>query len=145
MAQVISELRDIDFNLYEMFDVESLTKFDKFQEFNRKTVDMIIKEARNLAIKEILPTYDDGDKIGVTYDGDGRVSTPDSFKRALKLYLENEWTAPAAPEKWGGQGLPTMVSASAREYFMGANWPLYAIGSIGAGTGRMIEHFGTDE
>lgn len=145
MAQVISEFRDIDFNLYEMFDVESLTEFEKFQEFNRKTVDMIIKEARNLAIKEILPTYDDGDKIGVTYNGDGTVSTPDSFKRALKLYLENEWTAPSAPEKWGGQGLPTMVSASAREYFMGANWPLYAIGSIGAGTGRMIEHFGTDE
>ena len=145
MAQVISERRDINFNLYEMFDVESLIEFDKFNEFNRKTFDLIINEARNLAIKEILPTYEDGDKIGVTYNGDGTVSTPKSFKKALKLYIENEWTAPSTPEKWGGQGLPTMIVGAAKEYFMGANSPLYSIGSMGQGTGRMIEYFGTDE
>jgi AcrR family transcriptional regulator len=35
-----------------------------FAEFNKKTVDLIISEARNLAIKEILPTLKEGDEQG---------------------------------------------------------------------------------
>ncbi len=145
MAQVIADRRDIDFNLYEMFDAEALTQFDDFGDFNKKVFDMIIKEAKNLAIKEILPTYDDGDKIGVKYNGDGTVSTPDSFKKAHKLYVENEWTAPAASPEWGGQGLPTLISAAAKEWFNGANWIIVTYGSMGAGTAGMIEQFGTQE
>ncbi len=145
MAQIISDRRDIDFNLYEMFDIEELTQFAEFEDFNKKTFDMIINEARKLAIKELLPTYEDGDKIGVTYNGDGTVSTPKSFKKAYKLYVENEWTAPIASQEWGGQGLPAMISGAAKEYFVGANWPILAYGSMGAGTGGMIENFGTQE
>ena len=57
MAQVIADRRDIDFVLYEQFNAEELTKHDKFAEFNKKTFDLIINEARNLAVKEILPTF----------------------------------------------------------------------------------------
>ncbi len=56
LAQVISDRRDIDFNLYEMFDVEALTAFDEFKDFDKKTFDMIINEAKKLAVKEMLPT-----------------------------------------------------------------------------------------
>jgi hypothetical protein len=35
-----------------------------FDEFNKKTIDLIVSEARNFAIKEILPTFKDGDEIG---------------------------------------------------------------------------------
>ncbi len=145
MAQVISDRRDIDFNLYEMFDIEALTAFDEFKDFDKKTFDMIINEAKKLAVKEMLPTYEDGDKIGVTYNGDGTVTTPDSFKKAHKLYIENEWTAPSSSEEWGGQGLPTTIGAASKEYFSGANWAMISYGSMGAGTGSMIEHFGTRE
>ncbi|MCP3942673.1 MAG: acyl-CoA dehydrogenase [Desulfobacteraceae bacterium] len=145
MAQLISDRRDIDFNLYEMFDVQELLQFEAFKDFDKKTFDMIINEARNLAIKELLPTYEDGDKTGVSYNGDGTVTTPDSFKKAHKLYVENEWTAPIASEEWGGQGLPATISGAAKEYFSGANWSIMAYGSMGAGTGGMIENFGTQE
>ena len=65
MAQVITDRRDIDFVLYEQFNVEALTKHEKFADFNKKTFDLIIKEARNLAVKEILPTFAEGDREGV--------------------------------------------------------------------------------
>ena len=55
MPQVITDRRDIDFVLYEQFDVEELTQHAKFADFNKKTFDLIIREARNLAVKEILP------------------------------------------------------------------------------------------
>ena len=49
MAQQIADRRDIDFVLHEQFDAGALSEHEKFAEFNRKTIDLIISEARNLA------------------------------------------------------------------------------------------------
>jgi len=57
MAQLISDRRDIDFVLHEQL---GLVEDELFAEFNKKTVDLIVSEARNLAIKEILPTQKTG-------------------------------------------------------------------------------------
>ena len=56
MAQYIADRKDIDFVLHEQIHVEDLAETELFADFNKKTVDMIVSEARNLAIKEILPT-----------------------------------------------------------------------------------------
>ncbi len=56
MAQQIADRRDVDFVLHELLHVAELSDHEIFAEFNKKTVDLIISEARNLAIKEILPT-----------------------------------------------------------------------------------------
>ena len=42
MAQQIADRRDVDFVLHEQLHVEELSKHDKFAEFNKKTVDLII-------------------------------------------------------------------------------------------------------
>ena len=64
MAQFIADRRDVDFVLHEQLQVSELSKHEKFAEFNKKTVDLIVTEARNLAIKEILPTRKIGDDEG---------------------------------------------------------------------------------
>ena len=144
MPQELADRRDIDFNLYELFEAETLCELPSFDEFNRKVFDLIVSEARTFALKEMLPTYEDGDKLGVTFE-DGRVKVPASFHRVYQRYCEGEWTAPPAPPAYGGQGLPFTVTAAVREYMMAANWPLYSYASMGSGTARMIQHYGTEE
>lgn len=56
MAQLIADRRDVDFVLHEQMQAGELSKHEKYAEFNKKTIDLIVSEARNLAIKEILPT-----------------------------------------------------------------------------------------
>ena len=56
MAQIIADRRDVDFVLHEQFEIEKVSKDEKFAEFNKKTIDLIISEARNLAVKELHPT-----------------------------------------------------------------------------------------
>ena len=56
MAQLLSEKRDIDFVLHEQMEISDITKHKKFKEFNKKTIDLVLNEARNIAIKEIYPT-----------------------------------------------------------------------------------------
>jgi len=53
MAQLLVDRRDVDFVLHEQLDIARVSKHEAFAEFNRKTIDLIVTEARNLAIKEI--------------------------------------------------------------------------------------------
>jgi hypothetical protein len=92
MANLISDRRDIDFVLYEQLNVLVLTKLSKYKGYNRKTFDLILTEARNFALKELLPTWVDGDRVGVTFEN-GQVKVPPSFHRAFKLLCEGEWSA----------------------------------------------------
>jgi alkylation response protein AidB-like acyl-CoA dehydrogenase len=144
MAQVIVDRRDLDFVLYEQLHVDEMTQLDRFKDFNRKTFDMIITEARNFAVKEVLPTCAEGDKEGVVFE-DGKVKVPQCFHRAFELLVEGEWTSLMEDPQWGGQGLPVCISQAVGEYLYGANWAVMNYGNMGHGTGKMIEIFGTPQ
>ena len=144
MAQEISDRRDIDFVLYEQLDLEQLLTSDKFADLNRKTVDLIITEARNLAIKEILPTNAPGDREGCRLEN-GQVKVPEAFHRIFKLYREGEWIATTDDPAVGGQGLPAMVAAAVNELFTGANCAFTMYPGLCHGAGKLIEIFGTEQ
>jgi alkylation response protein AidB-like acyl-CoA dehydrogenase len=145
MAQFISDRREIDFLLHELLDASSLAKkSEEFAEFNKKTIDLIVSEARNLAIKEILPTQQEGDQQGCTLTN-GKVTTPSSFKRLYDLFNEGEWLAMTEDPEWGGQGMPRTIASAAMEYFNGANYPFMMYPGLTHGAGKLVEKFGTDE
>ena len=101
MAQLIADRRDIDFVLHEQLDLEPLLKSDNFKDLNRKMFDMIINEARTFGIKEILPTYAEGDRQGVKLE-QGQVRVPDCVHRPYRLFVEGEWIAMAEDPESGG-------------------------------------------
>jgi len=144
MAQVIADRRDVEFTLYEQMETESLLEYDKYADLNRKMFDMIISEARSFSIKELLPTYAEGDKIGLTFEK-GQVKVPECFHRPHKLIIENEWTSLTEDPEVGGQGLPHMIDLAASEYIVGGNYALMNYARMGHGTGKMVELFGTEE
>jgi alkylation response protein AidB-like acyl-CoA dehydrogenase len=144
MAQVIADRRDIDFVLYEQLKSDELTTIDRYKDFNKKTFDMIVTEARNFGVKELLPTCAEGDREGLVFDS-GQVKVPQSFHRAYQLLLEGEWTSLIEDPQWGGQGLPVNISQAANEYLFGGNWAVTNYAGMGHGTGKMIEIFGTPQ
>ncbi len=144
MAQVIADRRDIDFVLHEQLEVGELSKNDRFAEFNPKVVDMIISEARSLAVKELLPTAKLGDEEGCGFEN-GKVTVPESFHRPYELLKEGEWIAMCEDPEWGGQGMPTTVALAASCYLNGANYPFMMYPELSLGAGRLVEHFGTDK
>ena len=143
MAQIISDQRDMEFALYEQLEAETLCNNSQFSDFNKKTFNMILNEARNLAIKEILPTFTEGDREGLRFENN-QVFVPDCFKRPYKLFSEGEWVALTADPELGGQGLPNIIAQAINEFFFGANtaFGFYPWASFGAG--EVIEKFGTD-
>jgi alkylation response protein AidB-like acyl-CoA dehydrogenase len=144
MAQQIADRRDVDFVLHEQLRVEELSKQDMYAEFNKKTIDLIVSEARNLAIKEILPTQEEGDREGTKFDN-GQVTVPESFHRAWELFKEGEWLAMIEDPKWGGQGMPRSVALAASDYMNGANFAFMMYPGLTHGAGKLVETFGTDK
>ena len=142
--QYIADRRDVDFVLYEQMDAEMLTKTEKYGDLNKKALDMVINEARNFAVKEILPTYAEGDRNGARYEN-GEVIAPECYRRPLELFREGEWIAMTEDPEIGGQGLPHLIAQAANEYLIGANFAFAAFAVLGHGTGKMIELFGTEQ
>lgn len=143
MAQLIADRKDVDFVLHEQLQVGELSSHEVFADFNKKVVDMIITEARGLAIKELLPTDKIGDEIGCKFEK-GEVKTPDEFKRAWRLLREGEWLAPSRDPKWGGQGMPETVAMATKDYLIGGNMALLLFAGLTHGAARLVEIFGTD-
>jgi len=139
MAQLLADRRDLDFVIWEQMSGEELLRYDIYKEFSRKTCDMIISEARKLAINEMLPLLQEGDREGVKCEN-GVVRVPESFHRVHQLLLEGDWGCLQVPVEMGGQGVPGIAAV---EYFMAANWPLYVYASMGNGTADMIEKYGS--
>jgi hypothetical protein len=134
----------VDFVLFEQLEVEKLSEHEKFAEFNRKTVELIISEARNIAVKEILPVQEDGDQIGCRFEN-GQVTVPESFHRAWELFLEGEWLAMPEDPEYGGQGMPRTVSLAANDYFNGANYSFMMYAGLTHGASLLVEAFATPE
>ncbi len=144
MAQLLADRRDVDFVLHEQLEVDRISKHESFAEFNRKTIDLIISEARNLAIKEILPTREIGDKEGARFES-GRVTVPKEFHSAYDLFKEGEWLAMTEDPEWGGQGMPRTVALAASDYFNAANYAFMMYPGLTHGAGKLVEAFGSDE
>jgi alkylation response protein AidB-like acyl-CoA dehydrogenase len=124
-------------------NVGALSEHEKYAEFNKKTVDLIISEARNLAIKEILPTFKEGDEQGCRLEN-GQVHVPESFKRAYDLFVEGEWVAMPEDPEYGGQGMPRTVALAAGDYFNGANYAFMMYPGLTHGAALLVEAFGTE-
>ena len=144
MAQAIVDSKDVQFVLHEQLKVAQLSEHERFAEFNQKTVDLIIKEARNLAIKEILPTYVIGDQEGVTLEN-GKVTVPESFHRPWELVVEGEWVGMSEDPEYGGQGMPYSVACAANEYLVGANCGFMMYATLTHGAGLLVDTYGTED
>ncbi|MGD9056753.1 MAG: acyl-CoA dehydrogenase [Desulfobacterales bacterium] len=142
MAQTISDRRDIDFVLHEQLQLENLSEHERYAEFNKKTIDLIVSEARNLAVKELLPINIDGDREGSRFDN-GRVTVPESFHKAWELFKEGEWVALSDDPEWGGQGMPVSLSLAVNDLFIGGNFAFMMYPGLTHGAGRLIQTFGT--
>ncbi len=143
MAQSIADRRDQDFVLHEMLSVADLSKHELFEDFNKKTVDMVVSEARNLAIKEVLPTQKEGDEQGCTLK-DGKVTIPECFRKPFELFRDGEWIAMCDDPEYGGQGMPKVLAIAAGEMFTGANCAFMMYPGLSHGAGKIVEEFGSE-
>jgi alkylation response protein AidB-like acyl-CoA dehydrogenase len=107
-------------------------------------VGAVLEGAAALAEGEFAPLLRTGDTIGSRWDN-GVVTTPPGFKEAWNAFVQGGWMTLAAPEHFGGQGLPFALSAALMDNLNAANvgfalCPMLSMGAIEA-----LEKHGSEE
>jgi len=107
-------------------------------------VGAVLDGAAQFAEGQFAPLDRIGDTVGSRMV-DGKVITPDGFKAAYLAFVDGGWMTLAAPEQFGGQGLPLALSAALMEDLNAANigfalCPMLSMGAIEA-----LQHHGSDE
>ena len=104
----------------------------------------VMDEAGELAANVLAPLNSEGDQSGADVL-DGQVHVPDGFRKAYEAFVEGGWGGISAPETYGGQGLPLILSMPVQEMWQSANlaWSLCPLLSQGAL--HALELYASDE
>jgi hypothetical protein len=144
MGNTLVNRRDQDFVLYEQLGIQTFLGNKCFADYSKETVDMMLNEAEKMAVEVILPTHEEGDKVGATFK-DGKVFAPRSYHDAYRKFTEAGWLCAMRSPDVGGQGMPASVSAACYELFNAANFSFIMYPGLTNGAAGLIEEFGAKE
>ena len=145
MGHYSSNLRDIEFNLFEVLGTGEKLGTGPFAEIDEATARGILAEVKALAEGPLAQSYVDGDRNPPVFDpATNSVRMPESFKRSYQLWQDAEWwrleTAPA----YGGTLAPRSLVWSMAELVLGAN-PAIWMYNCGPAFANIIHDLGTPE
>jgi alkylation response protein AidB-like acyl-CoA dehydrogenase len=121
MPKYTPPVRDTRFVLDAVVGLDRYANLPGFQNATSDTVDAVLNEGGRFVAETLFPLNQVGDKEGCTRHPDGRVTTPTGFKAAYDAVVEGGWGTLSAPEAFGGQGLPHVISTAFTEYMSSAN------------------------
>ncbi len=124
MSHYKSNLRDIEFNLFEASQLEAVLGSEPFENFDRDTVMDILTEVDRLAKNEWSESYVEADRVPLELK-DGTVVLHDSMKRGLDAFYDAGWEKVSVPKEFGGFGAPSQVRWGMQELLVGANPALF--------------------
>ena len=138
-------VEDTLFILNDVLGIERYNNIPGFSDVTPDMLDAIVGEAAKLAEEVLFPLNLSGDQEGCVRHPDGSVTTPKGFKEAYELYRESGWLGLAAPEEFGGQGLPYTLHTAIGEYMSSANMSLTMYPGLTQGAIAAIIEHGSDE
>ncbi|MDQ2632249.1 MAG: acyl-CoA dehydrogenase [Pseudomonadota bacterium] len=112
-------VEEIAFTLKEVAGLRSAVEAGRLGDLSVDLADAILVEAGRFASDEIAPLGRAGDEHGALLR-DASVTTPPGWKDLYRRWTDGGWNALTGPERFGGQGLPTMLSVATLEMWNSA-------------------------
>ena len=140
-----SPLRDFQFILHELLDVDKTMQSCGRSDLDPETVDQVLAAAGEFASGVIAPLNLRGDREGCRIPEPGKVLTPAGFREAYLQFSENGWNGLACSEEYGGQGFPSVIENAVYEIFGAANMAWSSYPGMSHATYVNIEANGTPE
>jgi alkylation response protein AidB-like acyl-CoA dehydrogenase len=136
MGHYKSNLRDIEFNLFEVLGRDTVYGSGPFEETDVETARSILAEMARLGENELAASYADADRNPPVFDPETNTApVPESFRKSFSAYMDAEWWRLGIPEELGGTTTPRSLLWGLAESILGSNpaiW-MYASGPAFAG------------
>src|ERR1700727_1281094 len=126
MGHYKSNLRDIEFNLFEVLQRQDLLGREPYPELDEETARDILAEVERLAAGPAAESFTDGDRNPPVFDpATGTVTLPESFKRSYRTLTDAEWWRLSVSPELGGTPAPRSLQWAIASFFLGANPALW--------------------
>jgi len=140
-----SNLRDLEFNLFEVLGREDVLGTGAYEDVDTDTAREILHEVARLAEGELADSLLDSDRNPPVFDpSNGTVTLPESFKKSYKAYCDAGWGMLNVPAEMGGTVVPPSLVWAVAELVLGANPAVYMY-SAGFGFARVLHELGTQD
>jgi len=121
MGHYKSNVRDLEFNLFEVFNVDGILETGEYGDLDGDTTRMMLTEASRLAEGPMTESFVSSDRTPPTFDPDTHVvSLPEDFKDSIRAWSDAGWLNLGLNEEIGGVPAPPMVAWAVNEFIVGA-------------------------
>jgi len=145
MGHYKSNLRDIEFNLFEVLKRQDLLGSEPYPDVDEQTARGILDEVNRLATGPIAESFADADRDPPVFDpATGSVRMPEGFKKSFAAFMDAEWYRLDLPPELGGTGAPRTLAWAVAELILGAN-PAVWMYSGGPSFAQVLWRLGTPE
>ena len=122
MSHYRANLRDIDFNLFEVFGAADRLGTGPFADMDPDTAREALAEIERLCVGPVAESYLSSDRNPPVYDpATYSVTMPEDFVKSYHALMDSEWWRLDLPEHLGGASAPPSLRWSAAEMMLGAN------------------------
>ncbi|WP_194714118.1 acyl-CoA dehydrogenase C-terminal domain-containing protein [Noviherbaspirillum soli] len=136
MGQYVAPIRDMQFVLHELLQVENeLKQLPPHAEVDADIINQVLEEGGRFTSEVVFPLNHSGDREGCRLNQETHeVTTPKGFKEAYRQYIDAGWPSLSADPEYGGQGLPVVLNNAFYEMLNSSNqaWTMYPGLSHGA-------------
>jgi alkylation response protein AidB-like acyl-CoA dehydrogenase len=126
MGHYKSNVRDLEFNLFEVLDLEKVLATGEFGDLDGESVRQMLDEAARLAEGPVAESFAEADRNPPTFDPETHtVHMPESFRKSLRAWQQGEWFRIGLSEDVGGVAAPAMLEWAINEFVLGAQPPVF--------------------
>ncbi len=144
MSHYKSNLRDIEFNLFEVLGRGDVLGTGPFEEYDVATAREILAEVERISREDLAASYEDSDRNPPVFDPQTSTAPlPESFKKSYQAWMDAEFWRLQIPESIGGQPAPSSLNWAIAEMVLGANAPIWMY-ATGPSMGSVIDRNGTE-
>ncbi|MFD8499095.1 acyl-CoA dehydrogenase [Amycolatopsis sp. NPDC059657] len=145
MGHYKSNVRDLEFNLFEVLNVQDKLGKGVLEDSDEESSRDLLAELNKLATGALADSFADADRNPPVYDPKTfSAKLPESFKKSYQALWEGEWWRLGLNNELGGLGIPPTVVWAASELILGSNPPLYMY-MAGPSFAMIVHNNGTDE
>ncbi|WP_436697774.1 acyl-CoA dehydrogenase [Nocardioides sp. BYT-33-1] len=126
MSHYKSNLRDIEFNLFELFNVQDYLGTGIYEEMDADTAREILSEVERIAREDLAASFVDSDRNPPVFDPTTNTAPlPASFKKSYDTWMESGFWGLGLPEEIGGTTAPPSLVWGSAEMVLGAHAPIW--------------------
>lgn len=143
MAHYMS-MEHLRFLIDEVHDLHSLYKYERFKDFDKESIDMLIDSIKDWADKDFYPYYKEMDEKPAFFK-DGKVFSHPQIKNVYKYAGENGLISLYFDHEHGGNQTPVSVVNALNHIIQAANNHIPGYLGLNAGSAHLITSFGSKE